>query len=1667
MDRSGIQDSGSNAASEDEEGMTGVLRAGADARVLSNRSGMPGGASELSGALSFFLKRAQLESESGGSPGQLSSILRELKSGNSTRQVVALTELSEHLSFSSEDGLISFPMETFIPVLVNLMESSGAGDETSAQVMLLACRSLYNIVDILPPTARIITAVGGLPILCANLLNIEYIDVAELTVAIIEWIAEDQPIQVLKAGGLQAILTFLDFFQMSVQRQGANAAALMLVPMAPADVFEQQVRPALPILVAMLQHSDPQVLQSALECWRRLIDNTVAATRPGGGAEHRNGAVADVLEALCPEGLLSNLLLQLGNGVSAPTPSSSVMVSEVLYIIAVLTNYSDAFTKEVLQHDLCAILQKIMLQVDFAASGRSSTSQNDCLLGVLGLVASVLPAVSISDSRCSCDERRLDLFQVETESLDKLGEAFLPRLVVIYEAAMDAKVQSLCVTLLLAFLLACRNRPEVIRRGLEPTPLSCFLANLLLGGVSSSVSLACLLAVRELLGCHDGNSLLFARHGVVWAMRHLARDELGEAGPKTEDAQPGSGMRSSTAHLKETARQVLSNYESLGLPSGETAIMQTLRNVAQQLQSSPNDVVPAHSDALSSLRELLLAQQGITTFELSCSGAADALNLFLFPPADLQSSDDTQRSRLRLFLQCVAKPEGGALLKLVRLCVSAVQRIELQPFVLFSPQGSVSMPPHLRPLRSASPASPFSAARPGPAVPGSSVRAGGAGSLGERMWGLRGLAAAGGGTGRGHGIGGSGLLSVLKLLAKPVRVRMMPHGASMPSPSANPGRMTKLQGLLSTSVSVGRGAGLDRNADIVGTSPNQAMLGISAASASSAARLRNFLASQVSRKRPVPSSPFEQREQGSEESRLEAFESALHDKDYSLAEEMEAVLLVEPFAQVAALEDYVWDKYGSGPAAGGAGKAPQDGALAGKPEAKAAPRHRLTGKQPPQALTRERHAPSQTSPMSADSDAARVASPRADQSPAAADADSCQRPARGQANRGDKVVRIYLNGQLLTSKTSIVQSLVGQVGMPQAAVVERHSSGAGRKSQSPSHRFMALVEDGSSSDGDTVESWMSNAGMEGSSKKLCASIWGRVHCMTYEIVQDPAHVGKAATEAASSSLTQSSSVAACEFEAATFVHNEFDGLVWRHKRIAHMMRDLPSSRDVASTETDEKAPGTNAALLTMLQLLSAFHCIGDYLRSTEDLRLAVEDDAFHCASLTAMLLKQLSDPLAVCTGSVPSWCTSTASACRFLYPYSVRKTLHHSCNLGLGRALHHVQQRALVQHAHSQEALRRLEGEVAVASIPRQKVRISRQRILDSAVKVMSLYGAGSAILEVEYVGEVGTGSGPTLEFYAQVAELLRTSEPRLFRQNVPGGMLFPEPQSPDWLRQKEDPAAKQILERFRLLGHVVAKCILDSRLVDVQLHPLFWQAVLARAPFSQRSLLEVDPVLYASLQTLQSASATLEELGVDFTLPGHPQLELKLGGAGSILCSTNLQEYIELVSEFSLVTAVEPQVAAFREAFKELLPLSACQIWSEKELSSLIVGASVHDDSFWTLEHLGGHIKAQHGYSANSRCFRDLLTAMSEFTAEDRRSFLTFVTGAASLPVGGFAGLKPPLTVVKKESPPPPLTTDQFMPSVMTCANYLKLPEYSSSDILRQKLTMAMQEGQSAFLLS
>ena len=120
----------------------------------------------------------------------------------------------------------------------------------------------------------------------------------------------------------------------------------------------------------------------------------------------------------------------------------------------------------------------------------------------------------------------------------------------------------------------------------------------------------------------------------------------------------------------------------------------------------------------------------------------------------------------------------------------------------------------------------------------------------------------------------------------------------------------------------------------------------------------------------------------------------------------------------------------------------------------------------------------------------------------------------------------------------------------------------------------------------------------------------------------------------------------------------------------------------------------------------------------------------------------------------------------------------------------------------------------------------------------------------------------------------------------------------------------------------------------------------------------------------------------------------------------------------------------------------------------------------FFFCKALSESIKADHGYANDSPAITRLIEIMGQFKPTEQREFLKFITGSPRLPVGGLKALNPKLTVVRK-TPEFGHVADIYLPSAMTCANYLKLPDYSSKEVMVQKLKLAMTEGQGSFHLS
>ena len=142
--------------------------------------------------------------------------------------------------------------------------------------------------------------------------------------------------------------------------------------------------------------------------------------------------------------------------------------------------------------------------------------------------------------------------------------------------------------------------------------------------------------------------------------------------------------------------------------------------------------------------------------------------------------------------------------------------------------------------------------------------------------------------------------------------------------------------------------------------------------------------------------------------------------------------------------------------------------------------------------------------------------------------------------------------------------------------------------------------------------------------------------------------------------------------------------------------------------------------------------------------------------LTTKVARQISEPLMSVSGIYPAWHWSLVYNYSFLLPFDLRLKFLKVTAMGYARNMTHW----LEYHKSSQQSNRsgggggpRLENSVRPE---RLKVRINREAVFESLVKVLGIDGHHKTMLEVEFFHEVGSGLGPTLEFFTLVCKCIR-----------------------------------------------------------------------------------------------------------------------------------------------------------------------------------------------------------------------------------------------------------------------------------------------------------------------
>jgi len=179
--------------------------------------------------------------------------------------------------------------------------------------------------------------------------------------------------------------------------------------------------------------------------------------------------------------------------------------------------------------------------------------------------------------------------------------------------------------------------------------------------------------------------------------------------------------------------------------------------------------------------------------------------------------------------------------------------------------------------------------------------------------------------------------------------------------------------------------------------------------------------------------------------------------------------------------------------------------------------------------------------------------------------------------------------------------------------------------------------------------------------------------------------------------------------------------------------------------------------------------------------------------------------------------------------------------------------------------------------------------------------------------------------------------------------------------------------------------------------------------------------------------------------------IDLIPNGDDEVVSIHNAEDYATLLVDLVLDRGIRKQMDAFRNGFNQVFPIERLGAFSAEEVRTMLCGDQC---PVFTRDDIIRYTEPKLGYTRESAAFQKFVNVLVNFNGTERKAFLQFTTGCSSLPPGGLANLSPRLTIVRKID-----AGDGSYPSVNTCVHYLKLPDYSTEEVMKERLLTATRE--------
>ncbi|XP_033108204.1 probable E3 ubiquitin-protein ligase HERC3 [Anneissia japonica] len=348
-------------------------------------------------------------------------------------------------------------------------------------------------------------------------------------------------------------------------------------------------------------------------------------------------------------------------------------------------------------------------------------------------------------------------------------------------------------------------------------------------------------------------------------------------------------------------------------------------------------------------------------------------------------------------------------------------------------------------------------------------------------------------------------------------------------------------------------------------------------------------------------------------------------------------------------------------------------------------------------------------------------------------------------------------------------------------------------------------------------------------------------------------------------------------------------------------------------------------------------------------------------------------------------------------------------------------------------------------------------------------------ILQVKFKDEPGVDDGgPMKEFFLLIFQQILDPQFGMFKEFSKSRAIWFNPQEffllifqeildPQFGMFKEFSQTRKIWfndqsskdkSMFRLVGVLCGLVIYNQVIVDMPF-PLALYKKLLKRPVHLSDFKELDETMAGCLQDiLDYEDFDLQDVfdlyfQVSTECCGEVRIvDLKEGGKNIPVTIDNKQEYVDLYIHYFFNELVKDQYNAFEEGFFQVCDGIKLQRFHPQELIALVVGNNIYDwEEFEQLVEYRGIFSKEH------KTIKFFWEVFHDFTLQEKKKFLAFLTGSDRIPVQGMSQLHVRIQ--------PVFGSTDFLPVAQTCYNILELPLYESKEIMQEMLLKALEYGQ------